>query len=129
MKKTVKKTARLKKPARSKAKLDRRSAKLEDLFIETQGVKMISIKELMSEKDEDKTGADRIKLSQIALKSIEVQMRILAQSDKGEDAGPMTELKVLWEAMEEVPSLGPIIRRKDVKKKIIEALREKMEDE
>ncbi len=104
--------------------------KLEDLFIEAQAVKMASLRDYMHRtKIADELSPDMLKVSQMALKSIEIQMKVITEQAKlNEESKNDSNLDLIWKAMLDVPILGALIRRASVRKQIIDSLK-KMADE
>jgi hypothetical protein len=63
------------------------------------------------------------------MRAVDLQSRILARKDKtGATDGPL-ELEVIWKAMLVTPELGPILRRKRIRKAVVENLSVLMLDE
>ncbi len=97
------------------------------LFDEVQAVKMMSLKHIVhpSGMEEGAAEGDGLKHSQMALKSIEIQLRILAEQLK-RSAGAELPLKlaVIWEAITGASTLKPMIGRPPVLDEVIANLKQ-----
>lgn len=103
-------------------------AKLERLYEQSEAVKMIGLQKFLGAGREsgDEGGAELLKLSQLVLKAIELQLRIINEFSKsGLKAGGEfpSELSELWEAMLEVPALGALLRRAKVREDLVKRLK------
>ena len=127
-------------PADSSADKETRG-RLEKLFNEADLVKILSLRRLAEELHVPEAGgkpaeapgraggADNQKEAQMVLKSIEIQLRILAELRR-RDADDETEpsLDEIWQALLRVPETGALLRRDSVRVRILEVLRERMRE-
>jgi len=103
-------------------------SKLERLYDQSEAVKMLGLQRFLgSGLDSGDAGvSDLLKLSQLVLKAIELQLRILAEFSKSglKSGGEFpAELSELWEAMLEVPALGALLRRDKVRAELVKRLK------
>jgi len=100
--------------------------RIEQLYEQAQALKMLNFKQFMDsaqspESDPEKTG---IKLSQMVIKAIEIQLKILSEKARHHGPkGPGAEVEVIWEALLRVPRVGPIARRTDIREELAEILK------
>ncbi|HUT54602.1 MAG TPA: hypothetical protein VM658_14525 [bacterium] len=103
-------------------------AQVSKLFAEVQAVKMLSLRYVVQPSGPEEAGADGdgLKHGQMVLKSIEIQLRIIAEQLKGMGGVELPrELGVIWEAISGASRLKPVIGRGAVLSEIIAGLREK----
>jgi len=104
--------------------------RLEKLFNEADLVKVISLRRLAEELHVPEAGgADNQKEAQMVLKSIEIQLRILAELRRRDADGEIEpSLEEIWEALLQVPETGALLRRDSVRARILTVLRERLRE-
>jgi hypothetical protein len=104
---------------------------IKKLFEEIQAMKMSIIRNFLKINNSgDALDSDAMKLSQMVLKSIEMQLRILGERDKqgGEIQGPESVAQI-WEVMYKTPELKAILSREAVRKRILDGLSEPVQED
>ena len=99
--------------------------RMDQLYDHSEAVKMVSLQAFMAlgRQDDGANEAAVTKLSQMALKAIEIQLRILAESGKqGKDQKPALPQEV-WDALLDTPSVGSLLRQPRVHDKLVDQLR------
>jgi hypothetical protein len=101
-------------------------ARISKLFDEVQAVKMLSLARIVQPgTEEGSTEGDGLKHSQMALKSIEIQLRILAELVKRPGGAELPiQFAVIWEIISNASHLKPIIGRSPVLDELITDLKE-----
>jgi hypothetical protein len=104
--------------------------RLEKLFNEADLVKVLSLRRLAKEVDvPEAEGVDNQKEKQMVLKSIEIQLRILAELRRRDaDVEIEPSLDEIWEALLQVPETGALLRRDAVRARILAVLRERLRE-
>jgi hypothetical protein len=104
--------------------------RLEKLFKEADLVKMLSLRPLAKEVNvPEAEGADNQKEKQMVLKSIEIQLHILAELHRRNPGGEIEpSLDEIWEALLQVPEIGALLRRDSVRARILTVLRERLRE-
>lgn len=106
--------------------------KLDQLFDEAQMIKVSGLSgyfELAGQGET--TWAEALKVSQLAVKAMEIQLKIISmrsKKDPGEAAPEETQaLERVWNAMLEVPALRALLMRDSVRQSIADALKKSRE--
>lgn len=103
--------------------------RLEALYNQVDAVKAMNLARIadqMAQPAPDQ--AETQKEAATVLKSVEIQLRILSEFRRRDGGEPQPELSVIWQALLDVPHAGALLRRDDVRKKVIEALRQRLSD-
>ncbi len=103
--------------------LENSPERLENLYMQAEALKMVNLKNSMDAGANSGADSEKIaaKSSQLVIKAIELQLRILSERSK-QGSGNQLELDVILKAMQSVPHLGPLLHRKAVLDQIKEAL-------
>ncbi len=103
-------------------------ARLNQYLSEVEMVKVVTLRAFYdaSTAEEPDGAKEAARLSPAVLKSIEVQLRIMAEKWKRAEAAPELPeaLEDLWRVMLKVPVLYPVLRRDKVRGMLVAALRE-----
>ncbi|MFO8058664.1 MAG: hypothetical protein R6V10_15365 [bacterium] len=105
--------------------------KLAALYSQSEAIKMVSLQYfLQSEKTSgmEKDGI-AMKLSQMALKAIELQLRILAETARHDKPAEAPVPSQVWEVMQDLPGVGPLLRRDKIKDELVKRLKEKAREQ
>jgi len=103
--------------------------RLENLYNEVDIVKMNAMRRIAEDlnRRDGEPDKDVQKENQTVLKSVEIQLRLLAEQrrhDGGAEIQPA--LADIWEALIDLPHAGPILRRESIRERLMETLRERL---
>ncbi len=101
--------------------------KLDALYSQSEAIKMVSMQyflEAEKSRGMENDGA-AMKLSQMALKAIELQLRIVSESKRHDRTENPPLPEDVWETMLELPGVGPLLRRDRIKDELVKRLKEK----
>jgi uncharacterized protein with HEPN domain len=104
------------------------SERFERLYSEAQAVKMLNLKSIIQEKAAPGPDAisEDLKHSQMALKAIEIQLRILGEKLKNEKSEALPkEFREIWDVLTQVPMVKAVLSRNVIMEQIIKNLRER----
>lgn len=104
------------------------SERFEQLYSEAQAVKMLNLKSIIQAKAAPGPDAvsEDLKHSQMALKAIEIQLRILGEKLKNEKSEALPkEFTEIWDVMTQVPNVRAVLSRNVIKEQILTNLRER----
>ncbi len=114
-------------PGERKEKSESLLQNFQDLYTQSETVKMVNLQKLLeAKKTPDKDVARNS--SQMVLKSIELQLRILSESYRHDNTGQDLVPREIWDSLLELPGVGPLLRRKKIKEELVIRLREKAKD-
>jgi|GEM_PF-5152117 len=102
--------------------------KLEELYSQSEAVKMVNLQNFLdAQKNAEKDVS--LKLSQMALKAMELQLRILSETSRHDDTSQHVMPREVWDTLLELPGVGPLLRRQKVQDELVRRLREKAQKE
>lgn len=106
--------------------------KMGKLYNEANALKMVSIQRILqaeAQKDPERA-AEAFRHSQIALRAILIQLKILSEDAKQDrDRGQSASIDAIWTAMLAVPKLKALVSSDTVRKKVLENLEEMIKKE
>ena len=104
---------------------------LNELYAQAQAVKIWNFNRLLKAEKRPEAGAEGelIRLSQMVLKAIELQLRIAGESlgEGGTEAVPLAAAEV-WEILLADPEVGALFRRDRVQKRLLAELKRRSRD-
>jgi hypothetical protein len=100
------------------------------LYDEAQALKMSSIRKYLKISGSEEQEGEAQKLSQIVLKAIDLQLRILSEDDKRDDrSGLSPSVDVIWDVMSNLPEVKAILGREEIRDALIAALEERSDQD
>ena len=108
------------------------SDKMQRLYTEADAVKMLNLRQILRARagSGPEGSAEAMKSSQLALKAIMLQLKILSEEFRQEGQRVVPEkIELIWEAMSRVPSLRGLVSRGAIREQVMENLREMFEGE
>ena len=106
--------------------------KMEKLFDEANAVKMLNLQRILSAQagDDPERGADAMKHSQVALKAISIQLKILSEEFRRKlSHGRSEKVDTIFEAMVEVPKMKALVSRDVIREQVLDNLKEMLDEE
>jgi len=99
--------------------------KMDKLYYEAQAIKMTNLGAyLKASRSDSAQEGNVLKLSQMALKAIELQLKILGNRARDENNERLPEsVEIIWEAMMEVPALRGLLARESIRERILDNLK------
>ena len=100
------------------------------LYEEAQALKMSSIRKFLKISGGEAQEGKARNLSQMALKAINLQLRILSEEARHEDRlGLSPSVDVIWEVLSNLPELKSILGREEIRTALIAALEERSDQD
>lgn len=100
------------------------------LYEEAQALKMSSIRKFLKISGGEVQDTEAQKLSQMVLKAIELQLRILSEEAKRDDRpGFSPPVDVIWEVLSNLPEVKSILGREEIRNALIAALEERSDQD
>jgi hypothetical protein len=103
--------------------------RLEELYRQAEAIKVNGMKAFQkaNESGELLSDGETTRLTQMVIKAIEVQLRILDDIGEGApDEGSLPGPAALWEVLSELPETGPFFRRDKFRERLAAKLRQRM---
>jgi len=106
--------------------------KMGKLFDEANAVKMLNLQRILSAQagDDPERGADAMKHSQVALKAISIQLKILSEEFRRKlSHGRSEKVDTIFEAMVEVPKMKALVSRDSIRDQVLDNLKDMLDEE